>query len=557
MLSLVPDKYKKQLRGIPRYGWQFCQMVLIALFFVQAIGFALENGPTFDEPLDYGVGVEYLFTGKLALANDHPPLSRLLSAASQFAWSYVSGQTFVRSIENAVPLAARMPGIVLGAFVLFALGEWVQRLGGSLPSLLAMFLGATDPTFVAHASLVTPDISITCFIFLCAYFVWEYTQHPSWIHYLLAGTMAGLSLLSKFSALPLLFSILCVALVTCRGRLPFPRASVRPSWLVSMGLIIGWMSIAGLSLCYVYGSDIGFFLMGVWTQFLHTKTGHSAFFLGLTGTMGWPEYFTVAYMIKTPLATLGCLALGIASLRYKHTKTAWFYFALMPLLCLVILLLSHINIGVRYLLPAYPFFWGLAALGIITVQQCWPRAVQYLVGLLVTVQCVSVGMVFPHYLAYANEMYGGPEQLPAYLSDSNVDWGQDVHRIPAFMQEQGVQDIRLAIFSTVPPTRFGMRAQRVPTCWHVPDRYVPATDPKQLFAVSVMVLSGTCPGDLDYSWLRERQPIAVLGYSIYIYDITNDADAHRQLARRYTKDNQFDLARHETIKAEEIEARGL
>ena len=38
---------------------------------------------------------------------------------------------------------------------------------------------------------------------------------------------------------------------------------------------------------------------------------------------------------------------------------------------------------------------------------------------------------------------------------------------------------------------------------------------------------------LAYAWLEARRPLAVLGYRIAIYDITDDADAHAALARMY------------------------
>jgi len=39
---------------------------------------------------------------------------------------------------------------------------------------------------------------------------------------------------------------------------------------------------------------------------------------------------------------------------------------------------------------------------------------------------VSSARTFPVYLAYSNELWGGPSQTYRYLSDSNADWGQQL-----------------------------------------------------------------------------------------------------------------------------------
>jgi hypothetical protein len=38
-----------------------------------------------------------------------------------------------------------------------------------------------------------------------------------------------------------------------------------------------------------------------------------------------------------------------------------------------------------------------------------------------------------------------------------------------------------------------------------------------------------------YDWLRKRTPVTKIGYSIYVYDITGDAQAHLKLADAYAR----------------------
>ena len=36
-------------------------------------------------------------------------------------------------------------------------------------------------------------------------------------------------------------------------------------------------------------------------------------------------------------------------------------------------------------------------------------------------------------------------------------------------------------------------------------------------------------------WLKTRTPVAKIGYSIYLYDLTGDPEAHMSLARTYLR----------------------
>lgn len=542
------------LPKLQRYSWQLGLAGLIVLFLLQCVGFALQNGPTFDEPLEYDTGVEYLFTGDLEREKEHTPLPKFLAAVSQLVWSRIMDQPMLMAIDNQIPLPARMPGMLFGAVALIVVALWTRRLCGVVPSLVVTFLGASDPTFVAHASLLTPDISLTCWFFVSMYLVWRYIKRPTMINYFAAGFAIGLALVSKFTALPLLALGALCTLMICIGYSP----TARPKVLTFVLVVAGWLAISMLYIVVFYAADVSVFWSGLWSQIVHAQEGHKAYLLGQVSKLGWPHYFLVAYIIKTPLPTLVLLLMGIVSLRLSLLKTAWSYFVLLPLLFLGLLMVSHINIGVRYFLPMYPFLWCLAALGVTTLCRVIPKQAVLALSVLIAMQCVSVARVFPHYLAYANELFGGPTQLPSYLSDSNNDWGQDLYRLPVYMQKHGIRDIRLAAFSYFPPERFGMRLQALPACTPPPDHYQQANDPTQLLAISATVLTGACTGNLEqYAWLRQREPIAVLGYSIYIYDITNDADAHRQLALVYQQAGNKMLSEYEISKAEEIEAQSL
>ena len=43
--------------------------------------------------------------------------------------------------------------------------------------------------------------------------------------------------------------------------------------------------------------------------------------------------------------------------------------------------------------------------------------------------------VYPHFTAFFNRAAGGPANGPRYLLDSNLDWGQDVKKLKAWLAE--------------------------------------------------------------------------------------------------------------------------
>jgi len=146
----------------------------------------------------------------------------------------------------------------------------------------------------------------------------------------------------------------------------------------------------------------------------------------------------------------------------------------------------------------------------------------------------SVLRAHPHHLAYFNEAAGGPANGFKWLVDSNLDWGQDLKGLGRALHEMGDPPIYLSYFGVGDPAIYGIRFVPVVRNWNVPragDAVDPAASGRVLFAVSATNLQANYFTDKTLlSWLKDREPIKVLGYSIFLYDLTADADARRRLA---------------------------
>lgn len=248
---------------------------------------------------------------------------------------------------------------------------------------------------------------------------------------------------------------------------------------------------------YLYGSGLT----------VGYASDRAAFLNGQFGTTGWWWYFPYAFAVKTtiPAMIVGLLALAGLVLRWKtgDNGDAWVarvrtsLYAGTPLLALVVVywafaLTTHLNIGHRHLLPIYPALCILAGGAAFWTQPLFERsragepqggrerrrqrstalrkspsgwrsaAGVATLGLLAWhfVESVSVR---PNYLAYFNQLAGGPAEGYKHLADSSLDWGQDLPALKQWLDGQGLQQagangVYLSYFGTARPEYYGIRA---------------------------------------------------------------------------------------------------
>jgi hypothetical protein len=145
----------------------------------------------------------------------------------------------------------------------------------------------------------------------------------------------------------------------------------------------------------------------------------------------------------------------------------------------------------------------------------------------------------PHQLAYFNEIVGGPDQGYRYLADSN-DWGQDLKAVKLYMEKENLPIIYFSYFGTAPPSYYGIRYQYVPGTWPLewplPTERVPPEAPRKILAISVINLQDLfTPYNPLFRWLWQREPLAKIGYSIFVYDLTYDREGLAKLEETYIK----------------------
>jgi hypothetical protein len=168
----------------------------------------------------------------------------------------------------------------------------------------------------------------------------------------------------------------------------------------------------------------------------HNARGHLSYFLGELRTGGWWSYFPVLIAIKLPLGFLFLAAVGLWR-RPTRPDGAWpFAIAVaIPTGVLAVAMMSRINIGIRHILPAFPFFALIGAAGALWLLELGRNKSWALwgAGAAAGWMVISSIAVHPDYLAYFNALAGDqPERI---VVDSDLDWGQDIKRLGERLRE--------------------------------------------------------------------------------------------------------------------------
>jgi hypothetical protein len=285
---------------------------------------------------------------------------------------------------------------------------------------------------------------------------------------------------------------------------------------------------------------------GLWfsglDQFLAlARAGQSAFFFGQYSHEGWWRYFPGAFLIKTPVGTLLMILASLVLYRFGNTLTRRdaMFLLLPPVVVFAAMTQAKINIGLRHVLPVYPFLF-VAASRLATVRFYRGWCAPFAIVALVLFSAISSLRIAPHQLAYFNEFVGGAEQGYRYLTDSNLDWGQDLKGLKTYMDKEKLAMIYLSYFGSALPSYYGIRYQYVPGSWPLewppPADKVPASAPRKVLAISVHNLQDvTNPYNRLFAWLWTRRPVAKIGYSIFVYDLTHDKEGLMKLEETYVK----------------------
>ncbi len=531
---------------------------------------------TTDEIVLIPAAYYHLVAGNFQPVHEHPPLSKLLAGlpllfiqpdevkpqavasattAAERNWAHVDhfwndnrARFFTIAFWARVPAALLTLALGVGIF-LFA-----RELFGPRAAVLAVFLYSFEPTFLAHGRVVQTDVPATLGYMLVCFALHRYLKVMTSQRALWVGAAAGLALLGKFSMIIVGPSLLAVFLILVwRRRVDRRTLAIHAALAVLASLVMVnaayyfdsrpltdadvqwvntafpksangvWLSVSWLK--HLLPTD---FVLGVYWQLRHSLNGHPAALLGMHSMRGWWYYFPVAFALKT---TLPFLILSIASIAWSGYKVCVkrnrvFLIMLVPfLLYTIFVMTSPINIGVRYFLPAFPFLLILAGALLDQLLQLKRarRAGQVVVALLICWVGIEAVRAYPHQISYMNQLAW---QHPHwhYLSDSNIEWGDDVGELGTYLRTRGETRVRATLLGGWSTLRYYgvdyLEAMQLSDPLNVETRYV---------AVGASFLNGSTVLKSDrlseherinfFEAYRRRTPEAIFGGSIYLFRV--------------------------------------
>jgi hypothetical protein len=571
---------KRTLWGIV-FGLITVQMVL-TLFVVH------RESLTFDEDDHMFAGYMMWHTGDYGLNPEHPPLVKLLATLPVLGrnlWvpplmnrefkseAYLDGRDWLARNDGdrnqlvfQMRLAAGLLAIAFSLVVFLTAREFF----GDWAGLTSLALVAFDPNILAHSALVTTDIGVSLFFLASIWCFYRYVKKPSLLRLIVAGLVTGLLLSTKHSGImiaPMLLLLIGREIYTSE------KGTRRQSALHLCGAFCSVSFIAVLVLWSFYGfrysaRPAGMKMSTTLADYVAPLGPHIAAAINAIGRMHLlPEsyliglvdvkraaayyptfifntnyahgvwwYFPSVFAVKTTLGLLALTALAVFAMATGKLKgSRELAFLIVPaVFYLVVAMFSNMNIGARHLLPFYAFVFILAGAGAAALAA---RSRHWLMvcAVLVAAHVLSSLAVFPNFMAYANEAWGGPANVHNLLSDANVDWAQELYQVKAWQDRHPNEECWFAYFAQpeIEPETYGIRCHHLPTIdtdWlGGSDNVPPVIDGTVL--ISAGDLSGCewpAASFNPYDSFRAMKPDESLDHAVFVY--RGHFDMHRAAA---------------------------
>ncbi|MBI5201573.1 MAG: glycosyltransferase family 39 protein [Elusimicrobia bacterium] len=493
-------------------------------------------------------------TGKLETDPNNPPLAKLWSGwpllllrpkvdfdapewRGGFSYPFAERVLYYSGNDGDALLAAsRLANVLLSCVFAGGLFWAARRRWGDVPALVALAAYAFSPNVLAHAARATNDLPAAAAITAAAICTGAFLEEGRRELAKLAVLLGRVAFLCKYSAV-LILPLWCAAALGLAAR--------RDQRAPQLALLVVAPYAAGVALLLlVLPAAAG----GILSRLREVGgSAPPAFLFGLVRQGGFWLYGPAAALVKSTLPELALAGAAAWLLHRSRRLDAWLP-ALLGLAYLAELSLSAKQIGLRYALPLYPCLAWLAAP---VAAELFKRGKSAAVLLAATLHASSALAQAPQFLPYFNEAAGGRMNGWRLLADSNVDWGQDLKRLGAFLRKDGEPEVILSYFGTASNEFYGIRAQHYASQQTVQRRRRNSDKPaRELLVVSATHLQGVYPpAHRNPTWLARRLPIARVGASLFVYDVTVDAEAHALLADGYRAAGDPALAAREDLRA--------
>ena len=488
MSPLVPAAVRRLVLRFPAES--ICIAILLVMG-LNLLSLAAQKTITNDEVVHIPAGYQYVRAGKFNLNPEHPPLVKMLAGSPLLPLKLTSG-SFTSSANQdwglrtlssamdfwrlnreryiAISLLARLPMILLTLALGALIFIYGRQLFGPRAGVFAVVLFSLEPTMLGHGWIVHTDIAGALGYLLFFFMLHNFCRTPTLSRAVWLGFGTSFALLTKFSMI-ILLPVLVLGFVYVVWRAPRPGSS-RSNLALRCGLAV-LILILAINAAYLFqhptlppadaiwlsGAIPAFsaratialqvlskifptyYLFGIYTVMVHNSFGHPAGLLGNYSTSGWWYYFPVVFALKTtiPFLLVSVSSLAWALWRVIGKGEKQLLALLIPIaIYLAFAMTSHINIGIRHIAPVFPFLFLLGGVGLNRMLQAnWrPKLARVLVACLIGWMVVDAARVYPDYMSFVNPLRSGRPGWQV-VSDSNIEWGQDVGALAGYLHAHG------------------------------------------------------------------------------------------------------------------------
>ena len=514
---------------------------LSILFFFVVFFSSINYSMTYDELSFTARSYYFIKTLDFNLTTSHPPLMSLIGG-TPFIFFETNNDLLSEMKDNINYKYTfnTFAGDKIDDFVFL----WAREMYGYKAALFSTTLLIFNPNIIAHSGLNTNDIGITLFMFLTIFTFWKFMKTSDKKYLIITGILLGISMFSKMTALylfPIMIVLLFLRIIyRKRTRDKLLDRFKKSSKHLLLIFIIGILTV---NAAYLFKGTFTplikdtkshpaldkvlpenmrnftytvlrtvplplpeLYVDGIGGMFSKSVFGHKTFLLGEYSQTGWWYYYIIAFLMKNPVPLM--ILIFLTFVIWKRKKIEDEIFLLIPIIILFIAFsLGNIQIGIRHLLPIFPFlFVFLGQIGNkISFRNLNKDILSFSIIILSVWYIFSSLFAFPHYIAYFNEFVGDNDYK--YLSDSNIDWGQDLKNLKIYMKENNIDIIKLSYFGTANVTSYGIKYQELG-----------CNKEGGIIAISAMHLMDINKKDC-YSWLNKFDPVGRAGRSILVYKI--------------------------------------
>ena len=536
----------------------------------------LYAGLSYWKSFDFGINPEHPPLVKLVAALPLLPLGLEVPPPPNIPFrgaSAVAGVQFLYSHDaDALLFRARAAVAIFTLSLALLIFAASREMFGAGAALFALTLLVFEPNILAHGALVTTDIGAACCLFASVYAFYRYVKRPSVPRLVVCGIVTGLALAAKHSALVILPILVILAATEVARSRTRPAAEVPgldklgTRGRQSLRLLGALAAIAAISVAVLwafYGfryaarpgnlqivpptavylqslhhseaALIRFFerhrlfpesyLYGLTDVAIISRDGRPTFLLGRLYPKGRWFYFPAAFLIKSTLGFLLLLVLLMAAkaIRRADLRRETLFTAIPVAIFFAVAMASKLDIGLRHILPVYPFLIVLAAAGAWSLSR-QSRLWASIAALLLVFHAASSLRAFPNYLPYSNEIWGGSSSTYKFLADSNVGWAGGMKSVQEYIHSHHITQCWFAYDGPADPAYYRIGCSPLPTLFSFIFRRRQQPVPEQIQGpvfIGSQVLTGFDWGPEEmnpYRQFTKLRPTAVLQGEVLVFD---------------------------------------